>query len=98
MEAHRYREPSTGYQRGGEEGGAIQRWGSGRHTGSVRWKMSSRMHCTTWGIEPGLCNTYKRKANFTNGIIRKKRKERGGRKEGRKEGKEWHFGRSKSQY
>jgi len=32
MEAHRYREESTGYQRGGEEGGVIQRWGSGRHT------------------------------------------------------------------
>ena len=98
MEAHRYREASTGYQRGGEEGGAIQRWGSGRHTVSVRWKMSSGMHCTTWGIEPGLCNNYKRKANFTNCIIRKKRKERRGRKEGRKEGNEWRFWRSKSQY
>ena len=98
MEAHRYREASTGYQRGGEEGGAIQRWGSGRHAMSVRWKMSSGRHCTTWGIEPGLCNNYKWKANFTNCIIRKKRKERGGRKEGREEGKEWHFWRSKSQY
>lgn len=29
MEAHRYREESTGYQRGGEEGGVIQRWGVG---------------------------------------------------------------------
>ena len=85
MEAHRYREASTGYQQGGEEGGAIQRWGSGRHTVSVRWKMSSRMHCTTWRIEPGLCNNYKRKANFTNCTIRKGRKrgEEGGKK-GRK--------------
>ena len=85
LEAHRYRAASTGYQRGGEGGGAIQRWGSGRHTVSVRWKMSPRMHWTTWGIEPGLCNNYKRKANFTNCIIRKKRKrgEEGGKK-GRK--------------
>ena len=53
----------------------------------VRCKMSPRMYCTTWGIEPVLCNDYKWKANFHNCIIRKKRKERGGRKEGRKEGK-----------
>ena len=86
MEAHRYRAASTGYQRGGEVGGAIQRWGSGRHAGLVRWKMSSRMHCTTWGIEPGLCKNYKQKANFTNCIMRKKRKEEGGgRREERKE-------------
>ena len=32
MEAHIYREQATGYQWGGEDGGAIQRWGSGRHT------------------------------------------------------------------
>ena len=32
MEAHRYTEQSTGYQWGEEEGGAIQRRGSGRHT------------------------------------------------------------------
>ena len=96
MEARRYREASTGYQRGGEEGGAIQRWGSGRHAVSVRWKMSSGMHCTTWGIEPGLCDNYKRKANSTNCVIRQERK--GGRKEGRKEGKAWRFWRSKRQY
>ena len=53
----------------------------------VRCKMSSRMYCTTWGIEPVLCNNYQWKANCHNCIIRKKRKERGGRKEGRKEGK-----------
>ena len=49
--------------------------------------MSSRMYCTTWGIEPVLCNNYKWKANFNNSIIIKKRKERRGRKEGRKEEK-----------
>ena len=32
MEAHIYREQATGYQWGGEDGGAIQRWGSGRLT------------------------------------------------------------------
>ena len=32
MEAHRYREQSTGYQQGGDERRAIQRWGSGRLT------------------------------------------------------------------
>ena len=53
----------------------------------VRCKMSPRMYCTTWGIEPVLCNDYKCKANFHNFIIRKKRKEREGRKTGRKEGK-----------
>ena len=95
MEAHRYREASSGYQQGGEEGGAIQRWGSGRHAVSVRWKLSSGMHCTTWGIEPGLCSNYKRKANFTNCVIIQERK-RG--EEGVKKGKEWHFWRSKSQY
>ena len=52
---------------------------------SVRWKMSSGMHCTTWGIEPGLSNNCKRKANFTNCVIRQERKrgEEGGKK-GRK--------------
>ena len=53
----------------------------------VRCKMSSRMYCTTWGIEPVLCNKYERKAKFNNCIIRKKIRERereiGGRK-GRK--------------
>ena len=53
----------------------------------VRCKMSSRMYCTTWRIEPVLCNNYKWKANVHNCIIRKKRKERRGRMEGRKEGK-----------
>ncbi|KAF4008069.1 hypothetical protein G4228_019667 [Cervus hanglu yarkandensis] len=57
------------------------------------------MHCTTWGIEPGLCHNYKWKASFNNCIIRKKRKkkkrkkrkERWWRKEGRKEGKKGRF-------
>ena len=53
----------------------------------LRCKMSSRMYCTTWGIEPVLCNNYKWKANFNNCIIINKRKERRGRKEGRKEEK-----------
>ena len=53
----------------------------------VKCKMSSRMYCTTWGVEPVLCNKYEWKANLHNCIIRKKIKERereiGGRK-GRK--------------
>ena len=49
--------------------------------------MSLRMYSATWEIEPVFCNNYKWKINFNNCIIRKKRKERGGRKEGRKEGK-----------
>ena len=51
----------------------------------VRCKRSSRMYCTTWRIEPVLCNKYKWKANFYNFLIRKKRKEGGGRREERKE-------------
>ena len=98
MEAHRYRDASTGSQRGGEARGAIQRWGSGRHAVIVRWKMSSGMHCTTWGIEPGLCHNYKWKRSFNSCKMRKKIKERGCRKEGRKEGKEGRFCRSKNQY
>ena len=53
----------------------------------VRNKMSPRMYCTTWQIEPVLCNNYKWKANFHNCIIRKKSKEKGrggGGKKGRK--------------
>ena len=53
----------------------------------VKCKMSSRMYCTTWEVEPVLCNKYEWKANLHNCIIRKKIKERereiGGRK-GRK--------------
>ena len=64
----------------------------------VRCKMSPRMYCTTWGRVPVLCNIYKWKANVNNCIIRKKRKERGGRKARRKEGKEWCFWRSQRQH
>ena len=37
------------------------------------------------GIEAGLCNNCKRKANLTNWVIRKERKGGGGRREVRKE-------------
>ena len=57
--------------------------------------MSSRMYCTTWGRVPVLCINYKWKANVNSCIIRKKRKGRGGRKEGRKEGKHGVFGHHK---
>ena len=62
----------------------------------VRCKMSSRMYCTTWGRVPVLCINYKWKANVNSCIIRKKRKGRGGRKEGRKEGKHGVFGHHKA--
>ena len=57
-----------------------------REAQRVRWKMSPRMDCTSWGIDPVLCKNYKGKANVHNCIIRKKGKERGGRRrEERKE-------------
>ena len=85
MEAHRYRDQSAGYQRGGEEGGAIQRWGSGRLT--VLGVRGAQGCIIQHGKQSQYSNNYKWKANVHNCIIRKKRKERRGRMEGRKEGK-----------
>lgn len=63
-----------------------------REAHSVRRKMSSKMDCTTWGTEPVLCNNYRWKANVHNCIIRKKRKDRAGRKVGKKARKTMVFG------
>ena len=96
MEAHRYRE--LYWLAAGRAGGRGNTEVGEREPHRVRWKMRSRMDCTTWGIEPVLCNNYKWKANFNNCIISKKRNERCGRTEGRKEGKQWCFWRSQSQH
>ena len=82
----------TGGERVGKGYTEVGEWEAHR----VRCKMSSRMYCTTWGRVPVLCINYKWKANVNSCIIRKKRKGRGGRKEGRKEGKHGVFGHHKA--